>query len=192
MKKIFVVLALLAGSMSFVMAQDVEFKPFRVDAGVGYAIPFTEGLDGGVSMYLEPKYEIVPQIALGLRWEGAFLAGASDDELGIKGKVQLNSSYLLTGDYYLNNNKFRPFVGLGLGFYQIAGASADLSFDLEDFGSVDAGVADKTNFGGMLRAGFDASHFRLTVSYNYGGKVFDETYSYLGISLGFYIGGGKK
>ena len=185
MKKIILVFGFLC-CLNVVMAQGYEFKPFRFDAGIGYGIPFEKNLDGGVSFYLEPKYAISNQIALGLRWEGAVFVGVHDN--GESGDAKLNSNYLLTGDYYLNNNTFRPFVGAGLGFYSIAGASG-LTADT-DPGTLD--LSAKTNFGAMLRAGFDVSHFRFTLSYNYGGKAGDETHQYLGISAGFYIGGGKK
>jgi outer membrane protein X len=179
MKK-FLFLSILLLGVAFT-AQSQDFKPFRVDGGLGYGLPFGDTYDGGVLFYLEPKYEIGNKIAFGLRWEGTLFAGAS--EYG--GDVNLSSGYLLTGDYYFNTNKFRPFAGVGLGVHRIAG----LSFTVDDI-SVKGG--DKTNFGALVRAGFDISHFRLALSYNYAGKLGNDTHHYLGISVGFYIGGGKK
>jgi outer membrane protein X len=185
MKKILFTAVLICGLALTMQAQ--EFKPFRFDAGVGYGLPFSDGLDGGVQFYLEPKYEIVDKIAVGLRWEGSLFAGA--DINGQSVDVKLSSAYLVTGDYYLTNNKFRPFVGIGLGIYSIGGVSVGDN-------AVDA-VDAKSNFGGLIRAGFDVSHFRLTLSYNYGGKtksieLKDETFHYLGVTVGFYLGGGKN
>ncbi|MDR3226996.1 MAG: hypothetical protein LBT56_04930 [Prevotellaceae bacterium] len=185
MKKFLFTAVLICGFALTMQAQ--EFKPFRVDAGLGYGLPFTEGLDGGVQFYVEPKYEIVDQIAVGLRWEGSLFAGTNVD--GSSADVKLSSAYLLTGDYYISNNKFRPFVGLGLGVYSIAGASASVSVGNEGI-TVDDKA--KNNFGALLRAGFDVSHFRFAVSYNYGGKVGNETYHFLGVTIGFYLGGGKN
>jgi outer membrane protein X len=152
-----------------------DFKPFRVDGGVGYGVPFTEGLDGGVQFYVEPKYEVIPQLSVGIRWEGSLFAGGDE--------VNLSSAYMATGDWFFNNNKFRPFVGLGLGAYSIAKADIDLSTG--DF-------KNKNNFGALLRAGFDISHFRFALSYTYGGKVVEETFHFFGATVGFYIGGGKN
>ncbi|MDR1984296.1 MAG: hypothetical protein LBQ28_05670 [Prevotellaceae bacterium] len=183
MKKLLFVAVLICGVA--LSAQSQEFKPFRFDAGIGYGLPFAKSLDGGVQFYLEPKYEIVDQIAVGLRWEGSLFAGVGAE--GESADVKLSSAYLLTGDYYLTNNKFRPFVGLGLGLYSIAGASVSV-------GDEEVSVDDKAknNFGALLRAGFDISHFRFAVSYNYGGKMGDETYHFLGVTIGFYLGGGKN
>jgi len=177
MKKLFVVsLVLLAFSLS---ASAQDFKPFRVDGGIGYGIPFNEGLDGGILFYLEPKYEVIPQLSVGIRWEGAFFGGGSDEGVSIK----MSSGYLATGDYYFNNNSFRPFVGAGLGVFASGGASVNV-------GTETIKVDGSTNFATMVRAGFDISHFRLTASYN---LAFDEdTLNFLAITVGFYIGGGKK
>jgi outer membrane protein X len=182
MKKVFLIAVLICGVT--LSAQSQEFKPFRVDMGVGYGLPFSDGLDGGVQFYLEPKYEVVPQIAVGFRWEGSMFAGV--EEAGLSADFKLSSSYLATCDYYFTNNTFRPFAGIGLGVYNIGGASikvADQEIDVEG----------KSNFGAGIRAGFDASHFRLALSYNYGGKTADdETFHFFGATVGFYIGGGKK
>ena len=180
MKKILILsLALILGIGATVQAQD--FKPFRVDGGVGYGLPFTDGLDGGVLFYLEPKYEVIPQLSVGIRWEGALFAGAGE---GVS--VKLSSAYMATGDWFFNNNKFRPFVGLGLGAYSIGGSS----IDVQNQGKID--VEGETNFGALLRAGFDISHFRLALAYNYGGKIGEETLHFFSATVGFYIGGGKR
>lgn len=180
MKKLLFIAVLICGVA--LSAQSQEFKPFRVDAGVGYGLPFTEGLKGGVQFYLEPKYEIAPQIAVGFRWEGSLFAG--EDVEGQSVDVKLSSAYMATGDYYFSNNSFRPFVGLGLGLYSIGGVKAE-GTDVELSKS-------KNNFGALVRAGFDISHFRLAVSYNYGGKMEDETFHFFGVTIGFYLGGGRN
>jgi outer membrane protein X len=182
MKKVLFIAVLICGVA--LSAQSQEFKPFRVDAGIGYGLPFSDVLDGGIQFYLEPKYEVAPQIAVGIRWEGSLFAGVNED--GTSADAKLSSAYMATGDYYFNNNKFRPFVGLGLGLYSIAGASVTVNEDL----TVDEKA--KNNFGALIRAGFDISHFRLAVSYNYGGKVGDETFHFFGATIGFYLGGGRN
>jgi len=181
-------ISLLAVTL-FVSAQvhAQEFKPFRVDAGLGYAIPFTKGFDAGLMFYLEPKYEIAPQIAVGLRWEPALFGGGINDVEGASVNLKMSSSYMLTGDYYLNNNKFRPFAGLGLGAYSMGGVSVKTG---DELGNLNQSIDGSTNFAALLRAGFDVSHFRFTLSYEH---VFaSETFNYLALSVGFYIGGGKN
>ncbi len=185
MKKLVFAAVMLCGLVLSARAQ--EFKPFRVDLGAGYALPFSDGAKGGALFYLEPKYAVMDQISVGFRWEGSLMASVAPD--GSKGDAKLSSAYMATGDYFLNNNSFRPFAGVGLGAYSIAGASASITIgDATAESSVDA----KTNFGFMIRAGFDISHFRFTVSYNNAGKVGDETHHFLGISVGAFFGGGNR
>ncbi|MDR1591558.1 MAG: hypothetical protein LBS16_01550 [Prevotellaceae bacterium] len=164
-------------------AQAQGFSPFRVDGGIGYGLPFTPSLNGGVLFYAEPRFELTEYvslpIAVGLRWEGSLFGGANENNVSLK----MSSSYLLTGDYYFTNNKFRPFAGLGLGICHIGGVSGNNS-------GVDGG--GNSNFGALLRAGFDVAHFRLTLAYNYGGTNVGETFHYFGATLGFYIGGGQN
>ncbi|MDR2653271.1 MAG: hypothetical protein LBC68_13365 [Prevotellaceae bacterium] len=187
MKKLLFIAVLFCGVA--LSAQSQEFKPFRVDLGVGYGLPFAKSLDGGVQFYVEPKYEVAPQLAVGLRWEGSLFGGAEQDGQSVD--MKLSSSYMVTGDYYFNNNTFRPFVGLGLGLYSIGGASVD-AVEVEGDGVEVELNASKNNFGALLRAGFDVSHFRFTLSYNYGGKIGDETFHFLGATIGFYLGGGRN
>ena len=180
MKKLFVVFLFLVGLCISATAQD--FKPLRLDGGLGLGIPFTKGFDAGVLFYLEPKYEIVPrQIAVGVRWEGSLFAGKNAEGSSFSAKTSFG--YMATGDYYFGNKSFRPFAGLGLGAFKVNAGEAST----DNTGKVNFG----TNFATMLRTGFDLSHFRLTASYNHafakGGA-----FNFFGITAGFYIGGGKK
>ena len=185
MKKFFVTaLVLLAFGLS---ANSQDFKPFRVDGGVGYGLPFNEGLEGGVIFYLEPKYEVVPQIAVGLRWEGTLFAGAKIEGTESSASAKLSSGFLATGDYYFTNDSFRPFGGIGLGLYSITGASSTVSIG----GMTETvEIAGSTNFAAMARVGFDYSHFRVTASYNM--AFAEEMFHYISFTVGFYIGGGKN
>jgi len=151
-----------------------DFTPFRVDAGLGYAVPFNDGFSGGMLFYVEPKFEVIPQVSVGLRWEGSLFGGGDAEG----GSIRISSGYMLTGDYHINNNAFRPFVGMGLG-----------TFVMGEIGT-DAGAYAGTNFATMLRAGFDVSHFRLTASYNM--AFASEMFHYFAITAGFYIGGGRR
>jgi outer membrane protein X len=176
-----------------------SYKPFKCDVALGYAIPQGSGSKGGVLFAIEPKYAVMPQLSVGLRLEGAITAHGwiSSDGESASAKVATSSSYLATGDYYFNNNTFRPFAGAGLGIYKLASASFD---DAADFT-----IASATKFGGMVRAGFEVGHFRLGLEYNLVGKttetIADGTSNpptitskngYMGIKFGFFFGGGKN
>jgi lipid A 3-O-deacylase PagL len=201
MKKILVTTVVLL-SVLLVHAQygdDREFKPFKVDVSAGPAIPQGSGSKFGLVFVIEPKYAIVDQFAVGLRIEEAVMARAFPNGDGTYSSANVSgaASYLATGDYYFTNETFRPFVGAGAGIYGLASASVD------DNG-YETAVASASKFGAMIRAGFEAAHFRLGIEYNIIGNSTAQTFdnngnvvtsvaknSYLGIKFGVCIGGGR-
>lgn len=213
MKKLFLLsMVMLASAAAF--AQSSEFKPFRVGLGLGYASPQGDGAKGGVLLYLEPSYRISDAIALGLRLETAImLRGTTFVTAGntssASGSVSASGSYTVNGQYYFSNKGFRPFVGAGLGLYSLASASfsSTTSGNNTSSSSSDA-VSGGTKFGFYPRIGFDASHFTMNIEYNVIGKSTNSfTYdsngvvstgksetknNYLGVKVGFFIGGGKR
>ncbi|OQP58330.1 outer membrane beta-barrel protein [Niastella populi] len=195
MKKIVLSLLLLAGAA--IANAQYEFKPFKVDVSLGYAIPGGEGAKGGVLFVIEPKYAVIPSVSLGLRLETAIMARGRTDASGTNTEfdVKAAGSYLVTGDYYFTSSKARPFAGAGLGLYSLAAAST------EDEG---ASVSSGSKFGQMIRAGVELSHFRVGLEYNIVPKTTMEYINsngvkttssmkngYVGIKVGFTIGGGR-
>lgn len=176
-----VVAVLLVTSVS---AQE-EYKAFKVDVGGLIALPAGDALESGAGFYIEPKYNLTDNIALGFKMEWTMLGGASFS--GDKVDVSATGTYQLTGDYYFSENKIRPFVGLGigvtqLGSYEFSGSLADIA---ADFGS---------KFGITPRAGVLLGHLRLAVAYNVITGVDSDLDSrnFWALKLGFEIGGGKK
>ncbi|HTH31993.1 MAG TPA: hypothetical protein VL946_11660 [Lacibacter sp.] len=172
-------------------AQSTAYTPWQVDFMGGYAAASGKGTNGGIALYLEPKFHINDNLSAGLRVGGALTMKAAlndaGDEIG-EFSVAAVASYLATGDYYFQKEagaKFRPFAGLGLGFGRAAGASA--TADAEE-----ADVQSKSGFSGMVRAGFDVSHFRFNLEYDLNPKTGRISNNYFGVNLGFYIGGGSK
>jgi OmpW family len=185
MKKITIVL-LFSVACFFANAQSTTFKPFKFDIALGYAIPSGTGSKGGVLAAAEPKYAINDNIAVGLRLEVAVTARAGIDKTTgdvVSGDVKASGSYLLTGDYYFSKSAFRPFAGLGVGIYSLAAGTADNSGNVE--------VAAATKFGVAPRVGFELGHFRAAIEYNAPGKTGTINNNYLGIKVGFFIGGGR-
>jgi hypothetical protein len=195
MKKIVLSFLLLA-TVAIANAQ-YEFKPFKVDVSLGYAIPGGEGAKGGVLFVVEPKYAVIPNLSVGLRMEAAIMARGRADAAGTNTEVDVKAagSYLVTGDYYFTSSKVRPFAGAGLGIYSLAAAST------EDEG---ASVSSGSKFGEMIRAGVELSHFRVGLEYNIVPKTTMEYINvngektstsmkngYVGIKVGFTIGGGR-
>lgn len=200
MKKITLSILLLTSIVIAKAQTESPFKPFKVDVSLGYAIPGGTGAKGGVLVALEPKYEVIPNLSVGLRLETAVMVrGGQVDANGNVADVSAKAagSYLLTGDYYFTQNTVRPFAGAGLGIYSLASASVS--------NGTTASASAGSKFGEMIRAGVELSHFRVGVEYNIvpstkvetvtSGGV-KSTYStkngYLGIKVGFCIGGGKK
>ena len=189
-KSIFLVVSCLFFAAMSVNAQ-TQFKPFRVDIGLGYAI--ANG-GGGVLFNLEPKYAVIPQLSVGLKLEADLII--RDIKVDDKGKetiaeatAQGISSYLLTADYHLTQKSFRPFVGAGFGLYSIAAAKASGTSSESTL----LGEGSSTNFGAMLRAGFDVGHFRLALAYHFAGKdAVKSNTGFFSTTVGVYIGGGKK
>ncbi|MBO9199401.1 MULTISPECIES: outer membrane beta-barrel protein [Niastella] len=200
MKKFTLSILLLSAIIGAKAQTESPFKPFKVDVSLGYAIPGGEGAKGGVLFVVEPKYEVIPNLSVGLRMEAAVMARGIVDANGnaAEASVKAAGSYLLTGDYYFTQTTVRPFAGAGLGIFSLASA------DVTSNGST-ASVGGGSKFGEMVRAGVELSHFRVGLEYNIipstkiesvNGSGVKTTYSskngYMGIKLGFVIGGGKK
>lgn len=185
-------------------SQAQDYKKFRVGLGLGYARPAGDGAKGGVLLSLEPGYRVNDQLLVQLRLETALVARVSAD--GSAAEVKGLGSYTVNGQYYLNNESFRPFFGLGFGLFSMASSAASITSG--GGGSVSATVDNK--IGLYPRIGFDLGHFTMSLDYNLVPKstqtfIFSDNQSnaliigkkeipnsYLGLRLGFFIGGGKK
>jgi hypothetical protein len=87
-----------------------EFKKFKTGIGSGMASPSNNN-GAGILFYLEPGYRITDALLVNFRLETALiLVGESDFENNVGGL----GSYTVNAQYYLGNNKFRPFAGLGV------------------------------------------------------------------------------
>src|SRR4051812_3120482 len=108
MKKLLLIAACIACVFT---AKSQTYHAFKVDVGIGYAIPSasSEGTKGGVTFTIQPHYRVSDDFAVGLRLEGAALGyedGGSNDT-----KIAVLASYCVTGEYYLMEGGFRPFIG---------------------------------------------------------------------------------
>ncbi|WP_067037567.1 hypothetical protein [Allomuricauda sp. CP2A] len=187
MKKLIYVCIVMASLAQWAHAQ--EQNKFRVGLDFGYAMP--DG-GGGIILAIEPKYNIADNMNIGLRFESAAMAknvGATEADL------TASVSYSGTFDYYFNSgsSSFAPFIGGGVGYSSLGSLSS--SVESEGF-QASAELEVDGKFGGLVRAGFEAGKFRVAATYNLIGKTdfgggAEVKNSYIGISLGFYIGGGK-
>ena len=167
------------------------FQPFRVDLGTGYALPLggRAANNGGWLFSIEPKYGISDNVGLGLRMEISWLERTSPMSSGTEvGTGQGHYSFTFTGDYYLNTNKFRPFIGGGSGFDILGGATVSNSKKTDVTNWYD----NETKFCYMLRAGFEAGLFRFGVEYNGVGDSNSSPYNnYIGFKVSGLVGGNR-
>ena len=178
-----------------------EYKPFKVNVSVGYAKALGQGLSGGVLFAVEPKYGLSDHLDLGLRLESAIIARGitlSNNNQTFTGKASGFSSGLVTATYLFGSGNFRPFLGLGAGVFSLGESD---TFTVTNGQSAPENVAftTTTKFGGMVRAGFKTGHFLAAVEYNavptttvqLTNTAIDSKNAYLGIKVGFDIGGGR-
>ena len=182
MKKILLIIA-IAGFALTARSQSSEYKPFKVDIGLGYAIPSSGGnsTKGGVTFTIQPHYRLSDALALGLRLEGAALGYENTTSSNEDVKVSVLASYCATGEYYLSNSGFRPFIGAGAGLF------TQESMEVNTGGSTYATPAT-SKFGFFPEIGFETGHFRMSADYN----ILGSNSGYLAFKIGFFIGGGKK
>ena len=185
MKRFSTVVLLVVLTAAGAVAQ--EFKTFRVGVGLGYALASGKGAKGGVLFNIEPGYRVNDQILANLRIEGAVIGRGYADETSASVDVAALASYTLNGQYYFNNNNFRPFVGAGFGMYSLASASVSAG---TNGGTSEVAAATKIGF--YPRVGFDAGHFTLSVDYNLVPETNGIKNSYIGIRFGGFFGGGRK
>ncbi|MGJ8593303.1 MAG: hypothetical protein ACSHXF_12190 [Aquaticitalea sp.] len=198
MKKLVFVVLIALGGLLQMNAQEAD--KFRFDFDLGYAIPQQGG--GGISLYLEPKWNIKDHMSVGLRLGAAALIKELETNGDTtEGEIGANASYLGTFDYYFSDggSSFVPFVGGGVGYYSVA----TVKFEDTDNGDDFDGNELKSNgkFGGMLRAGFNWGKFKMSLDYNLVGKsdlqdvdgntVGTTKNGYFGISIGVFAGGGR-
>ncbi len=164
-----------------------NYKPFKVDLGMGYARPEGNGSKAGVLLYIEPKYNLLNKLSVGLKTEATAMARGyvGIDGSAINGEAGLSLSFLATGDYYFTNHLVRPFIGGGAGIYNLVGVNATLA------GGGSVQIPAVTKFGGMARAGIEIWHIRAGVEYNFIGKTNAISNNYLGLKIGIVLGGGK-
>ena len=188
MKKSFFIVMAIMGMAQFTQAQ--EQHKFRAGLDLGYAVP--DG-GGGILGAIEFKYNIMDNMNIGILFESAVLAkNITTDAASLELETELgsNASYAATFDYYFNNggSSFAPFIGGGMGYNALANLELDFLGE-----TTEAEVDGK--FGGLVRAGFELGKLRLAATYHLIGKSeigeSEVSNSYFGLSLGFYVGGGK-
>lgn len=192
-KNILFIVALL---LLFTNSYSQKKAGFRVGLDFGF-VPANGG--GGALFSIEPKYNIKDNMNVGLRLgAAAVIRDINNSGATTTAKVAANGSYVGTYDYYFNKSgkTFVPYIGAGAGYYTLANVEFNDSANSDNV-ALDA----KGKMGGLVRGGFEWGKFRMGVEYNLipdsdlqdinGVTTGTVSNSYVGIHLGFYLGGGK-
>jgi hypothetical protein len=152
--------ALIAGAHA-ARAQSANYNPIRVDSGLSGTYVSASGR-GGFGAVVEPKYSIHDQLSIGFRLEAAVMFGGSFGSDGsTKMELGAAAAVLAKGEYMLTSSGVRPFVGLGLGMFDIASQSIAA-------GPMTAAIDQKAGryFGVAPQLGLDLGRLRLAATYN--------------------------
>ncbi|HZY37455.1 MAG TPA: hypothetical protein VFE53_12445 [Mucilaginibacter sp.] len=187
MKRI-ILLAVFTGFVTLVKAQSTEFHAFKWDIGFGYASPSQGSAVGGATFTLQPHYRFSNDFALGIRAEAAAILYKTSS--GNKQGSAIASG-CLTGEFYLSDKGFRPFIGAGVGPYDQATISGNNGNGSGSGNNNGGGVnisARVINFGAFPELGFEVGHLRVSVEYDATGGY----NNYFAAKIGFFFGGGRK
>lgn len=166
----------------------------RIEPGV---LLKTESKNTGLLLNLEPHIEVSKNRVIGLRFgvslnsqkfETANDSPFSIDEQNDNAVI----SFVTTFDYYLNEDRRRPYLGLGIGYYLLS------PIDVKEAGNQNTLEGTiKNQLGLLLRGGLEIGNTRFGIAYNFipkadikisndalAGKVIN---SYLGLSIGFKL-----
>lgn len=156
------VVAALGFTAETAFAQAQNYQPIRVDSGLSGTYVSASGR-GGFGAMVEPKFYVHDNIAVGGRIEAAVMFGG---EISSNGDTKMDmgavGAVMAKGEYLLGTSGVRPFVGLGIGMFDIAGQSIETS------SGGNAGIDQKAGryFGIAPQVGVDLGRMRLAASYN--------------------------
>lgn len=150
-------------------------------------------LIAGIAAFTEPKATVGHSITAGIRFEGDVLFGGkiAEEAENLEVGMSTRAAILLRGEYFIDQGKTRPFVGLGFGRYTLANTSAS--------GSGAASIVAGNNFGVAPELGFAFGNFKLSAMYHFVGGTtlvnmevgdpMEISNNYLGILMSFRIFG---
>lgn len=181
-KSIFASLSLLLLLFSnLIFAQ--QYKPFKMDIGVGYIYQIDKELFdetmSNFSTYLEPKYNLRDDLSVGMSIYSTVFVAESERKLFEIGMIL---SMALVGEYYFTDRNVRPYLGMGIGWYQYFELNGASLINQEE-NIVKPSIGFRPKVGVLIHRLNLSLIYHLTAS-----KVIP---NYAGLGVGFYFGGGK-
>ncbi len=196
LKKKLLSLPLLLFCLFNVDAQEQSNIKLRIEPG---ALLDSDSENLGLFLNMEPKIKISEHTVIGLRFGVVLNPQKFDDHNNSQFLVNEENdnaviSFIPTFDYYLNDKNTRPYLGFGIGYFIFS--SVDIANPTEN---VSEGNVNN-QIGLLLRGGIDLGNkLRFGLEYNFVPKADIEIpndqiigtvdNSYLGLSIGFTIGG---
>ncbi len=195
-----IVFILVVFSLFNLNAQEDNYIKLRIELGF---LLKTDSENLGLLLNVEPHIKISENKVIGFRF-GIALNPAkfkNNDSSQFFINEQDNNaviSFMPTFDYYLNEEKYRPYIGLGIGYYVFN--YTDVSLRNGSSNVLEGRVNNQ--LGVLVRTGFKIGNTRIGLEYNIvpkgdikipdGQIVGTVNNSYLGLSIGFKIGSGKS
>lgn len=170
-----------------------SFKPIEVDfPALGYA--FSGDAGKGIQIPIEARYNINDKFSVGLQWQWALMVKPSIVQVGVAATKNMS----LVFDYYkkIGGGNFRPFIGIGCGYYSYLYIAVDTSLTVPDT------ELALSKLGVAPRIGFEYKHLRMMAEYNIilgssdvklaAGYYAPYNPSYFAIKMALTLGGGRK
>lgn len=181
-------------------AQEENNIKLRIEPGL---LINTASENLGLLLNIEPHIKISNNKLIGFRFGIALNTAkfkTNDSSQFIINDQDTNGviSFLPTFDYYLNEDNYRPYIGLGIGYYLFNYSDVSRRNGSSEIleGRVD------NQFGVLIRTGFQINNIRIGLEYNLvtkgaiklpdGQRIGTVNNSYLGVYIGFKIGGRKS
>lgn len=198
MKKVIII---LLSVLTVLIADAQEKGKIRVGFNGALAIP-QAGL--GFTGDWDIRYNISNRVNAGIMFNGSLQTKDLISNGGITSQLTLNGStgILAHGDYYFNKpgSVFATFIGGGIGTIKVGNIQI-ASFEQSGEGFGRFAVSAENTSQGLIRGGFEAGHFRMTLNYYIipesalydlvNMTVGSTRNSYVSLSIGFYLGGGR-
>ncbi len=205
MVKKIVFLILVLPCLFNLKAQEKSQVKLGIETGI---LPLSDDSENlGLFLNVEPKIKIFKNTFMGLRFGITLNSHTFENSDRFQFYIDEKFdhaviSFVPTFDYYLKENNYHPFVGVGLGYHLLPDPIEVYRVDLlNPSENVLDGSTDK-RIGFLLRGGCEISKLRLGVEYNFipkgdikipNGQIIGTVdNSYFGLSIGYVFGNGKN
>lgn len=171
--------------IAFVFVCLTSFGQVRVGLGLLGGAPsgdFGDLADFGIGGYIEPKYSLTDNLEVGVHLAWMVFAGADLDVGGTSASVSATKiiPILAVAQYYFPVPGVKPYVGIGIGPYNVDFGN----FSASGTGGATGDSGSETKIGFAPKVGINLGGFDIGVAYHIVSDL-----NFIGFNLGFHIGG---